>query len=119
MIIVEDLRRMESIDNLNNKYSEYSYRIIKDKVTFTEGERHEIQSYGIEIERKAFQDGKLVKLERDMIKSISPHRHKVQELCKMLYDSIVSPIHLIDILGEYIDEYITDFDEILKDIYIC
>lgn len=116
MLIVENLCRTEANEDV--KY-EYSYRVIKDKVAFLEGGSQEIQSYGIEIERQDFMDGKLVEIERDMVKCISPHRHKVHDLAKMLYDNIVSPLHLIDILGEYIDEYITDFDEILKDIYIC
>jgi hypothetical protein len=29
---------------------------------------------------------------------------------RMLYENAVSPIHLIDVLGEYIDEYIIDYD---------
>ncbi|MDF2675395.1 MAG: Uncharacterized protein K0R09_3667, partial [Clostridiales bacterium] len=36
-------------------------------------------------------------------------------LLKMLYENIVSPLHLLDILGEYVDEYIIDFDSALKD----
>lgn len=116
MLIVENVGRIEYRDNVQYNYS---YRVIKDKVTFLDGDKQEIQSYGIEIERQDIIDGKLVGIERDSVKCISPHRHKVHDLVKMLYDNLVSPIHLIDILGEYIDEYITDFDEILKDIYIC
>ncbi|QGU96231.1 hypothetical protein GOM49_15010 [Clostridium bovifaecis] len=116
MLIVENVGRIEYRDDVECRYS---YRVIKDKVTFLDGDKQEIQSYGIEIERQDIIDGKLVRIERDNVKCISPHRHKVHDLARMLYDNLVSPIHLIDILGEYIDEYITDFDEILKDIYIC
>lgn len=116
MLVVENLCRSEICDNVQYNYS---YRIIKDKVSFSEYDKLEIQSYGIEVERQDIVDGKLTEVERDSIKCISPHRHKVHNLVKMLYDNIVSPLHLVDILGEYIDEYITDFDEILKDIYIC
>ncbi|WP_407644975.1 DUF6514 family protein [Clostridium polyendosporum] len=42
--------------------------------------------------------------------SISPQRHKVHNLLKMIYDNGVSPRHLIDILGEYVDTYVIDFD---------
>ena len=116
MLVVENLCRREMCDNVQFNYS---YRIIKDKVIFSDYDKLEIQSYGIEVERQDIVDDKLVKIERDLVKCISPHRHKVHNLLKMLYDNIVSPVHLIDILGEYLDEYITDFDEILKDIYIC
>ena len=30
----------------------------------------------------------------------------------MLYENQVSPIHLIDIIGEYVDEYVNDFTNI-------
>jgi len=38
---------------------------------------------------------------------------------KLLNDNIVSPVHLIDIIGEYIDEYISDFDKELNGIANC
>ncbi|KYH28464.1 MULTISPECIES: DUF6514 family protein [Clostridium] len=116
MLVVESLGRTEYHGDVQYHYS---YRVIKDKVTFLDGCMKDIQSYGIEVERQDIVNGKLVRIERDSVKCISPHRHKVHELLKMLYDNVVSPIHLIDILGEYIDNYVTDFDEILKDIYIC
>lgn len=116
MLVVENLCRNEIC---NEGEFNYSYRIIKDKVIFSEYDRLEIQTYGIEVERQDIVEGKIVKIERDIVERISPHRHKVHNLLKMLYDNLVSPLHLVDILGEYIDDYITDFDEILKDIYIC
>lgn len=116
MLVVENLCRSEMCDNIQLNYS---YRIIKDKVIFSDYDKLEIQSYGIEVERQDIVDDKLVKIERELVKNISPHRHKVYNLLKMLHNNAVSPLHLIDILGEYIDEYITDFDEVLKDIYIC
>ncbi|EKX80021.1 hypothetical protein JQ032_14220 [Clostridium botulinum] len=32
----------------------------------------------------------------------------------MLYEQTVSPIHLIDIIGEYTDEYVVDYENVLK-----
>lgn len=116
MLVVENLIRSEVNENIQYNYS---YRIIKDKVSFSEYDKLDIQSYGIEVERQDLIDGKLFKVERELIKCISPHRHKVHNLVKMLCDNLVSPIHVVDVVGEYIDEYITDYDEILKDIYIC
>ncbi|WMJ80495.1 DUF6514 family protein [Clostridium sp. MB40-C1] len=116
MLIVENLCRSEKYESV---VYNYSYRIIKDKLVFEEQDNLEIQSYGIEVERQDIVDGKIIKIERQAVKSISPHRHKVHSLLKILYDNLVSPIHLIDILGEFIDNYVTDFDDVLKDIYIC
>ncbi|MBI6873250.1 DUF6514 family protein, partial [Clostridium aciditolerans] len=91
--------------------------LLKGNISITYGvDTIEVQSYGIEIERQDLVDGKLVNIERDCVKSISPERHKVHNLMKLLYDNNVSPIHLIDVLGDYIDEYIVDFDKEIKDI---
>lgn len=117
MFIVESLERTEY---RNNMKCNYIYRIIKDKYAFKKYSVKEVQSYGIEAERQDIINGEIVNIERDMIKYISPHRYKVQNLLKILYDNTVSPIHLIDILGQYVDDYISDFDELLNDTYyIC
>ena len=31
-------------------------------------------------------------------------------LLSLIHDNQVSPIHLVDILGEYVDEYVSDFN---------
>jgi hypothetical protein len=113
MVVVESLSRHACRDKL--KYN-YIYRMTKNNLLIRIEETvSEIQSYGIEIERQDIEDGRIVNIERDCVKSISPQRYKVHELLKLLYNNEVSPIHLIDILGEYIDKYIIDFDEVLKD----
>lgn len=116
MLIVENLCRSEYIENV--KY-DYSYRVVKNKVTFPEIYKAQIESYGIEIERRDIVNGCLINIERDCVKNISPDKIKVKSLVEMLYENIVSPIHLIDILGEYIDEYITDYDEMINNICSC
>lgn len=116
MLIVESLGRTEKCENVMYNYS---YRIIKNQLVFQEEDNLEIQAYGVEVERQDIVDGKVVKIEREVVENVSPHRHKVHNLLKMLCDNLVSPVHLIDILGEYIDNYVNDFDEVLKDIYIC
>lgn len=114
MLVVENMVRSEVSGDI--RYN-YSYRMTKDKVNLSvDKDSIEVQSYGIEIERQDISNGIIVNIERDYVKSISPHRHKVHNLLKMLYDNTVSPIHLIDILGDYIDEYIVDYDEALKEI---
>lgn len=117
MIVLETL--VKHIGEQEKK-SNYFYRLIKSElIVRNESKVSKIQSYGIEIEKQDIIDGKIVNIERDCAKNISPQRHKVHELLKMLYNNDVSPIHLIDILGEYIDEYIIDFDEILKNTSTC
>lgn len=114
MLVVENLVR--STEEENVEYN-YYYRLLKDQVTLNYGgESLEVQSYGIEIERQDKIDGNIVNIERDYVKCISPQRHKVHKLLKLLYNNSVSPFHLIDILGDYIDDYIIDFDKELMNI---
>ena len=89
------------------KQINYSYRLI-------ESDFHRGQAYGIEVERQDVIDGNLVNVERDSVKLISPNREKVEFLLDLLKKNNVSPIHLIDIIGEYVDEYVGDFDNIDK-----
>lgn len=113
MNIVDILSK--SITNDDIEY-EYEYRITKSDIfLYNYGVNGNVQSYGIEIERKDIVDGKIINMERDCISNISPQRHKVQQLTKLLYDNGVSPINAVEILGDYVDEYIVDFDDILKE----
>ncbi|MBC2579566.1 DUF6514 family protein [Clostridium sp. DJ247] len=113
-MIVENLVRTENLQGIK---CNYFYRLLKGKMSITyETDTIEVQSYGIEIERQDLEDGKLVNIERDCVENISTERYKVHNLLKMLYDNSVSPVHLIDVLGDYIDEYIVDFDKEIKSI---
>ncbi|MCM0651084.1 DUF6514 family protein [Clostridium swellfunianum] len=113
-MIVESMVRNEICEDMRKNYF---YRLTKDKVSLDLGsDAMEVQSYGIEIERQDILNNSIINIERDSVKSISPHRHKVHSLLKLLYDHCVSPVHLVDVLGDYIDEYIVDFDEALKEI---
>ena len=69
-----------------------------------------IQAYGIEVERQDIIDGELVKIERDSVNYISTHKEKVKKLFDLVSKNNVSPIHLIDVIGEYVDEYVSDFN---------
>lgn len=81
----------------------YSYRLIKR-------DYNGMAAYGIEIERKDYVNLKSVGLERNKVELISTQRHKVKQLLMKLYDNQVSPIHLIDIIGSYVDEHVYEFD---------
>lgn len=117
MIVIENL--CVKVSDENGKHN-YFYRMVKSEMSVTMlGGDTKVQAYGIEVERQDIIDDMVVFIERDCVQNISPQRHKVKNLIKMLYDNTVSPIHMVDILGEYIDEYITDFDEMLKNIATC
>lgn len=114
------------VETLINKVVEdgreftYVYKLLKnDFVMEVDGNQKSIQAYGIEVERQDLLDGQVIQVEKDYEKYISPQRHKVRSLMKLLNDNIVSPVHLIDIIGEYIDEYISDFDKELNGIANC
>ena len=86
----------------SNKEMKYSYRLIREN--FFDG-----QAYGIEVERQDFLNNKLIYVERNEIRKISNTKGKVEGLLNLLSDNKVSPIHLVDVLGSYVDEYVTDF----------
>lgn len=102
MIIVDSLNSTRVEEGKERKYI---YRLTKEQF-------RESQAYGIEVERQDFLCGDVINIERDKIELISNNRYKVNELLRMLYKYQVSPIHLVDILGEYVDEYIYDFDDL-------
>ena len=117
MIVIENLSKR--VTENDAKYN-YFYRLVKSEVSvLTNGEVTLVQAFGIEIERQDIVDDVVVFIERDCVQNISPQRHKVKNLLKMLHDHTVSPVHMIDILGDYIDEYTRDFDEMLKNIATC
>ena len=117
MVVLENLSKRVTDDDVKHNYF---YRLVKSQVSVSiDSEPAGVQSYGIEIERQDIIDDTVVFIERDCVENISPQRHKVKNLIKMLYENTVSPIHMIEVLGDYIDEYISDFDEMLKDIATC
>ncbi|MBU3189398.1 DUF6514 family protein [Clostridium bowmanii] len=117
MVVLENLSKKVTEEDVKHNYY---YRLLKSQISvLMDNEPTEIQAYGIEIERQDVINDTVVFIERDCVESISPQRHKVKALIKTLYENTVSPIHMIDILGDYIDEYISDFDEMLKNIGTC
>lgn len=82
----------------------YSYRLI-------EQDFRGIQVYGIEVEKEGLIENKRINIEKDSVEIISPDEEKVRGLMNLLYNHKVSPIHLIDIIGEYVDAYVSDFND--------
>ena len=107
--------------SLSSEGVDYTYEYIVTRNSLKlldEGVVKEVQSYGIVIERRDNSLGKVFNIERDCVKNISPQRHKVQALAKMLSSNLVSPIHFIEVIGEYIDDYISDYDRLFKETSI-
>ncbi|WP_300382217.1 DUF6514 family protein [Clostridium sp.] len=101
MLIVKSLIDYEKKEDKTKMV--YNYRLIKEE--YLTG-----QAYGIEVERQDFMEDILVKIERAEIRRISNIKEKVQDLLEIIHKNKVSPIHLVDILGEYVDNYVADFN---------
>ena len=67
-------------------------------------------AFGIEVERQDLIDGSLTNIERDSVDIISTKEEKVRDILYLLYKNNVSPIHLIDVIGTYVDECVEDFN---------
>lgn len=100
MLIEKNLKAMAQIEG---KECTYIYRLVKEEY------RNQV-AYGIEVERQDVCEDQLVSLERDSVLKISNQKNKVEELLRTLYVNKVSPIHLVDIVGEYADKYSADFN---------
>lgn len=96
------LEEYTSINKQRDVEFRYSYRLI-DK-TF-----NNTTVYGVEVERKDYIGSRNIKLERDKIELISPQRYKVENMLFKLYQNQVSPIHLVDVLGQEVDGCVNDF----------
>jgi Family of unknown function (DUF6514) len=109
MAVVELLIRSEEVDGTKYKYF---YRLIKREIAITSEIEGIIptQSYGIEIERHDMVKDSLVNVERNSVYNVSTSRHKVHNILKYLFENTVSPVHLIDIVGQETDENVIDYN---------
>lgn len=69
-----------------------------------------VTSYGIGIIREEIADGKVIDTFEDRFDAVSPVKSKVLSLIDFLVDNEVSPLHLIDVIGESIDNWVTDYE---------
>lgn len=117
MEIVESMIKEIQVDD---RVCKYEYMLTKGNLTLSNvSETINIQSYGIEVERKDFLNGELINIDHDGVKNVSSDRYKVHNLLKILYENIVSPINFIEVIGECIDEYASDYDRFYNDILSC
>lgn len=91
---------------------EYTYNLIQSELEiYMHGEKRVIDAYGVEVESKVKDKNSAVNEYKEEVKYITPYRYKGSEFLKLLKNNKVSPIHLLDITEEYIEEYYGDFDE--------
>ena len=100
MNIVEEYK---SINKQKNIEFRYYYRLIYR-------EFHGMTAYGIEVERKDYVGTKNVNLERDKIDIISPEKEDVEKMLIKIWNNQLSPIHLVDVLGTYVDDNVYKFN---------
>lgn len=96
-------KSLSKIINIDDKEINYIYRITENKLK-------SVQAFGIEIERQDFNNGEITNLERDSISIVSSKEKRANEILMLLFNNSVSPVHLVDIVGEYSDLCINDFN---------
>lgn len=96
-------KSLSKIINIDDKEIKYIYRIIENKAK-------SVQAFGIEIERQDFNNGEIINLERDAVSIVASEEKKANEILMLLFNNLVSPIHLVDIVGEYSDLCISEFN---------
>jgi hypothetical protein len=69
-----------------------------------------VPSYGLGIIGEQILEGKIVDTYEELFDAVSPKRNKVISLSDFLVDNEVSPLHLIDVIGESVDNWVTDYE---------
>lgn len=95
-------KSLSKIVNFDDKESRYIYRIVENSI-------RNRQAFGIEIERQDFEEGEVINLERDIVDIVASNQRKAEDILMLLFNNLVSPIHLVDIVGEYADLCVNDF----------
>jgi hypothetical protein len=97
--------------NINGESYVYKYFLLYSLKKMTiENSEIEIPCYGIEITRERLGNDGVIDIYSENINCISPQKSKVIQLLYMLKENEVSPIHLVDIAGEFVDDCVGDFD---------
>ena len=95
-------KTLSKIVNVGENEVKYIYRM-------TEKSIKNRQAFGIEIERQDFNNGEIINLERDSVSLVASEEMKANDILVMLFNNLVSPIHLVDIVGEYSDLCAAEF----------
>lgn len=93
----------------------FRYYLLEDSKKIFINESHvNVPCYGIEITSERFVNGRLKEIFSDSICVVSSIKDKVINLIEFLKENQVSPLHLMDIVGEYADEWVGDFEKDAK-----
>lgn len=76
----------------------------------------DVPCYGIEVISEEFTKGRVISIDGENVEFISPIKAKVLDLINFLKSNEVSPVHLVDIIGDYVDEWVEDFERDARDI---
>ena len=95
-------KTLSKIVNIEENEVKYIYRM-------TENNIKNRQAFGIEIERQDFNNGEIINLERDSVSLVASEERKANDILVLLFNNLVSPIHLVDIVGEYSDLCAAEF----------
>lgn len=66
--------------------------------------------YGIVVKKESIKNKVVVSTIEDRVDIISKKKEVVQKLLDLLYRNQVSPIHLIDVIGETVDNCVLEFN---------
>jgi hypothetical protein len=96
------LERVIKTKQLGEVQMQYVYQLVQ-------GEYNNQTAYGIKVERNEILQGEIIDTVSEEVRIISNVRDKVMEIIDKLSFHQVSPIHLIDIIGEDVDKCVFDF----------
>ena len=102
-----DSKDIISFDEERKLNMHYYYRLTSTKL-------NNKQAFGIEVERQDFSEGVIKNIERESIPVISEAREEVCNIVELLAANIVAPIHVIDIIGEKVDELAYQFGKSIE-----
>lgn len=95
MRVVEVLKSREySLDEI----TEYYYKIIENEVIIDNVDRNLV--YGIEIDKVLIKKNGNQIVDNEKVEIVSCNLDLVREICKILHENLVSPIHLVDVLED-------------------
>ncbi len=66
--------------------------------------------YGIVVKKESIENKVVVSSVEDRVDIISKKKEVVEKLLDLLYRNQVSPIHLIDVIGETVDNCVLEFN---------
>lgn len=89
----------------------YKYYVLETSKEMTiNNKKFIIPCYGINVVSEVYEGGKMCFSFENSIEHVTPFLGKVLNLIEYLKINGVSPIHLIEVAGEFVDEWVNDFD---------